>query len=253
MFLRLAKIPYVLALDMGPNRVTGRWPTITLPEGTIVSDRQRIIEVLSRRYDVDLDAYLNSDQMATGVALRRVLESSTYHCLIRFRWVDNIEWLKSQMSFPVPSVLKSFVFWRIQRDTIRALSHHGNGDMTNREYHTVFLADLRYVANVLGDKKYLFGDTLTTFDCVAFGILSSMVLPEGQRCSAMEFVRDDPRLSAYVKRVSDEVFPDLKELTSPRLAGITQSNYSLQRALPALLLVGFSIVVLSLRYPFLSL
>ena len=214
-FLRLAKIRYDVSIGRGGSN--GRAPSAVLrppqagAQEMTVDDSQRIIETVKRVFSITIDDHLTPEQIVLGEALRQVLETSMYFCITRQRWVDNPKWMKAHLELAAPGFLRGVIFSKIRSSVIETLDIHSNGDMSNEEYNRVFLNDMKFVAYVLGEKTFLFGDSPTSYDCVAYGMIGS-ILKAGLPCLAHQYMKDSPSLVSYVERMENLLFPDLANL-----------------------------------------
>jgi hypothetical protein len=209
-FLRLAKIPYESRTDMKTCK-TGTWPWAEL-NGETICDSQNIIETCTKHFNVQLGPKLTNHQQCVQTALRRVLEQSTYFHLVRDRWVDQFELLLKYYNIPgLPAIIKKLACGYFRKNIIKMLNLQGSGDMSQDEYHAAYVADVKCVAEFLGDQKYIFGDEVTELDCTVFAFLANIAVPEFPS-PARDYVRGNKKLMAYIRRVADRAFPECEAL-----------------------------------------
>src|SRR5688572_20325368 len=80
-WLRLADIPYEQAFEDNPRKAPkGKSPWIEL-DGQKIGDSEIIINLLGKRYGVDLDAGLTPEQNGIGHAWRRTFEEHFHQVL----------------------------------------------------------------------------------------------------------------------------------------------------------------------------
>ena len=223
LFLRLAKIPYEIHIltdfSISP---TGNVPFIVYNKD-VVPDSAFIMEYLTDKHvGVDLNKDLTAEQQAIGNAVVRMMTNSFRFGIYRSLFVDEHASLTPLFAslMNIPLIVAKFGVSKIRQSTIQMLNKVGHGDWTDKQYRREFQRDMESIATILGDKPFLFGENVTTFDCVVVAALSAFFNVSEFQTPEMEFLRRHAKLSAYVKRVIERAFPDLAELTSP--AGIAR-------------------------------
>ena len=195
-FMRLAQIPYETVYTMIPrSSPTGRLPYIVL-NGEVTCESAFIIERLKKHFKVDPDSWLSPEQHATGLAARRLLEDNMNWCEKRFVMVDNGEAAFRTLSKDIaaPKILVRIMFRKLRKHIIEVLNTQGTGDLTNEQYHAMWLQDIVAFETLLGTKKFLLGDKPTSYDCAALASLFSNLKIQEITCPALEHLRSSPRL-----------------------------------------------------------
>lgn len=200
--LRIARVPYRLNAVANP----GSAPRAKLPymeDGQdIVPDSEHIIAYLKAVRGIDLDAQLTPQQLAQSHALQRMLEERLYWVIVYSRWVDpaNKGVVLDKFFHVVPALVRGLVFRKALKSTKAALHHHGLGRHTPDEIYGFAARDLEAVENMLGEGPFLFGQTPTLADAVAFAALTNILTPSfNSRLKDMLLVR--PRLVEFEARM----------------------------------------------------
>lgn len=216
-FLRLANIPVKLVTGGKMSPVAGRCPWVKLhrADGTtlVIEDSQRVIKELTVEFDVKMDASLTEQQRVLGEAVTRIAENTIYQCLVRNRWVDHFDTCAREYFIPLPDAVKRFVMKLVRnKSIIPMLNAHGNGDLSDAEYHAVYVDGVKFIAQTLGSNQFLLGTSHpTSYDSVAYGFLSSLIdapFPS----PAKSFAASNSIIAAYVRRIEALAFPDMKTL-----------------------------------------
>ena len=78
--------------------------------------------------------------------------------------------------------------------------------------------DLTAISQLLGDQKYLFGDTMTTVDCSLFGHLAQFYYVRLQDYPHKDFLLEKcTNLVEYIKRIEKELWADWEEQCKPEV------------------------------------
>uniref|UniRef100_A0A0B7A2G2 GST C-terminal domain-containing protein n=1 Tax=Arion vulgaris TaxID=1028688 RepID=A0A0B7A2G2_9EUPU len=213
-YLRVAKIPYINKFDRKPG------PKKKLPwiqyNDQVVPDSQLCIQFLNTQKNVNLNKHLTPDQVAVGHLLRKTSEESLYWTLLMWRLG-----LATSGNLYKKLGLPSFVVWYMYRAAKPKLWTQGIGRFSQAEVMQIMDDDLKAISQILGEKKFLFGDKLedvTEFDCALFGQLCQLVwqVPD---CPVSGDITDKfPNLVKYCEEMKSAFWPDWDErlLHSPR-------------------------------------
>ncbi len=183
-FLREAGIAYEVApfhfkrsFAKAPK---GKLPFIEDEDGTVLGDSSLIIERLSRRHGIDLDAPLDDRHRGISLGFRRMLDEHLYWVGVYSRWLDE----------PGFSVISRSLFaglWRPMRPFVAALARRrveaalraqGIGRHTRDEIYAFGKEDLRALSDLLGDDNYFFaGNRPTSLDLWAHAFVAEIVAP----------------------------------------------------------------------------
>ena len=178
-WLKLAGLPYqVVALRNPGQGPKGKLPFIEDDDGSLVADSSLIIERLSRRRGIDLDAGLGPGERAHALALQRLFEDHLYFVVVWSRWLDPEGWrsfgpaLFQGIPPPLQQAIAAFVRRRLRGD----LRAQGLGRHSPAEIYAMGRADLEAIAILLGARPFVFGERPTTIDAIAYGFLANILL-----------------------------------------------------------------------------
>ena len=219
-FLRIAKIPYIAHLSMDAISLS---PTERLPfisyNGELVADSEFIIQYLTKKFDVKLDSSLSPEQHAQGLQVRRQVESFVSWGMYRSLWVDNAKVMAKLIieSMGAPALLVNWILMpQFRKGTIKMLNTVGHGDLTNEQYKSEFLRDLRALELQLSKKAFLLtDDSPTSYDCAVYNYLS-IISAVDMSTEAFAFVRNSRPIQEYVARMNRIAFPDMATITDTK-------------------------------------
>lgn len=202
-WLRLAGVPYERRDGGNPLQAPkGKIPYVEL-DGVRMGDSQLIVEELTRRHAVSLDAGLGPGEAAVGRAFRRMLEEGTYFCTLWLRWVDDEGWKEQYPAFKAlfPAVIAPIALPMI-RSTVRKGAHaQGTGRHAREAIIAMARADLEAVEAQLGDQPYFLGDLPRSVDATVYAFLTAIQTHPGT--TAVHEAARAPRLLAYTARIRE--------------------------------------------------
>ncbi|CAH1788160.1 unnamed protein product [Owenia fusiformis] len=197
-YLRVANIPYQSKFGIKMSS-KGKCPWIE-HRGTSIADSQFCIEYLNKEYNVNLNAHLNDEQRAISRSFKSLLEDSLVWTMIH-RWLWNEE---MRTLLKIPRVL----WWVVKRSVRKASWAHGMGRHSPDEIAEIARKNMDAISNLLGSKKYMFGDEVSELDCIAFGVLGQ-ALWQMQGCPHERFITQDFRnLTDYLNRMKTTYWGD---------------------------------------------
>jgi glutathione S-transferase len=176
-YLRIANIPFQAVVDATPFKAPkGKLPWIEHEEQRI-ADSGFIIEYLAIRFDCDPNRGLSAAERAVARALRRLIEENLYWTMVYDRWMveDNWRSFRDVVLSRVPVPVRSVIAPVARRGVRRQLHGHGIGLHSQDEIHAIGLGDIAAVADFLGDKPFLMGETASEIDAIAYGFLANIV------------------------------------------------------------------------------
>jgi glutathione S-transferase len=131
-------------------------------DGERIGDSEFNIELLSKRYGVDLDAGLSSEQKAIGLAWRRAFEEH-FHQVLEWELFEHpagATYMRERMRSSMPPVIGPLVFSMLRSHLqlyARGLARHTPDIIAAKGR-----ADVDALAAFLGDKPFLLGQFLET-------------------------------------------------------------------------------------------
>ncbi|MGD9603216.1 MAG: glutathione S-transferase family protein [Gammaproteobacteria bacterium] len=214
MWLRLARLPYELHYVPWPQMIE-RAPRRSVPwiedtDGEVIHDSQRIIDRLTAKRGVRLDAHLDTRARAQMRAWQRLLEDHYYWAgLVQMRWVEDHNWTiyKQELAAELPPSAEVDQFFQEIRDyLVGEFRGHAVGKMTVDEVRAVACEDLDALADWLGDSAYFMGARPTSIDAMLYACLLQTYLTP---CTSpvVTYARSKPSLEAYFRRLHAEHWP----------------------------------------------
>ncbi|XP_054618634.1 failed axon connections homolog [Dunckerocampus dactyliophorus] len=171
-YLRMVDLPYQNYFD-GKLSPQGKMPWIEYNhEQACGSDF--IIDFLEERLGVSLNKSLSLQERAVSRAVTKMVEEHFYWTIAYCQWVDNLE--ETQKMLSVSGPLSELLKWILSHVTggivKREMYGHGMGRYSKEEVYALMEKDMRTLATLLGNKKYLMGSKISTVDATVFGHLA---------------------------------------------------------------------------------
>jgi len=215
-WLNLAGIFYEQAFQddtrKGPK---GKNPWIEL-DGERIGDTEIIIDLLGKRFGVDLDHDLAAEQRALGHAWRRTFEEHFHQVLEWELFVHpaGAAYMKARLEAKMPPVIGTLAFNMMRSHMRKQLHARGLARHSPHIVEEKGCADVDALAAFLEGRLYLVADRATSFDAAVFGLLAPMVYWPMQTPVA-QHVRSVPSIKAYVDLMKQRCFGD-SEIPVPR-------------------------------------
>ena len=212
LYLRIAEIPYKVSPMSRSQAPKGKIPYVLL-DGKLLGDSQIIIEELEKRLTAEgkpaLDAGMPARDVATARFMRRALEEGFYFIGMYTRWKTDDGYAATRDEFK--KFIPGFVVPLVRRDIQKKLHQQGTGRHNLEEVTAMGCADLDAVAEVLGDRAFLYGDKPRTVDCTLYAFLEAVLgfpIDSGLKQRALSH----GNLVAFRKRVRERWWKDLPAL-----------------------------------------
>jgi glutathione S-transferase len=206
-WLELAKIPYEQVIEDDPRKgPKGKNPWIKF-DGEIIGDTELIIELLSKRYGVDLDSGLNNEQKAIGLAWRRTFEEH-FHQVLEWELFEHplgAAYMKEMMLPKMPPLVGPLIFSMLRTKLREQLYARGIGRHTPEVVEAKGRANIDGLAVFLRDKPFLLGEQPTTTDTAVFGLLAPVVYWPMQTPVA-SYAKSLEKLTGYCDRMRARCF-----------------------------------------------
>lgn len=206
--LKMAGLAYERVSAIPPQAPNGKLPYID-DHGEAVSDSTFIRAHVERKYSVDLDAGLDSRQRAQAWAIERLLEDHLYFAMVWFRWIDPDNFAKGPAHFAdsAPEADRAQLRHDMQARKASDLHAQGIGRHAPERIAELGERSIDALAQLLGDKPYLMGESPSGVDATAFGVLASVFAPLFDT-PLRRAVEVRPNLVAYVARMMQRYYPD---------------------------------------------
>lgn len=254
-FMRLAQIPYKRHVCNSPMMSpTGRLPLI-IHNGQCIADSELIIEYLTGAFQVGMDASLTKEQRATAQAVRVALDYAILPAIERTIYCENprpyitfaVEGIK------LPQFLTPVICAIVAGSLKRHFRITGLGAYSREQYEELLNRNVEALIGMLDNNDYLLGTPApTSVDCAVYGALQPLFrlyhlcpppppLPKRHRVNdageeipdefeddvdddqvppllseVMDRFLSNPKMNAYIDRITALAFPDMEELLCPR-------------------------------------
>ncbi|MGB1016875.1 MAG: glutathione S-transferase family protein [Nannocystaceae bacterium] len=209
-FLKLAGIAYESEANADPRKAPkGKVPWIEDGE-RVLGDSSFIVDYLTTKHNVQLDARLTASQRGAAHCLKRMLTETFYWYIIQARWIEPQNWALYRQYFLriLPPVVGTLMLPMIRKSVKSKIKSHGIGLHTRDEIWQMCRADIDALAGVLGEQDYFFGDTLTSVDGDVYTFISGLLFPPFET-PGRSYLQEQEKLIAHCRRVHDRVFPEV--------------------------------------------
>lgn len=205
--LQLAGLSYRKQQARPQQSPKGQVPFIS-DDGYLVADSTFIRAYLEQKFDFDLDEGLSPVERAQAWAVERMIENHFGWTMAYTRWLMPENFAKGPAHFfddapeGVREELRGQVLERVG-DALRAV---GVGRHAPNEIFDLGDRSLASLSEILGEKRFLFGDRPVSVDAAAFAMLAATMTPffaSPLRERALEYLN----LRAYVDRSMALFYP----------------------------------------------
>lgn len=179
-------------------------------EGVTVTDSTLIRWHIERKYGVAFDAALDPRQRALAWAVERMCEDHLYFALLALRWIDDDNFrdgLGRHMFAAVPLAVRPLAKVVLRRMNRKRLAGHGLARHDTGDLERLAMRDLDALAALVGDQRYLGGDTPCAADATLFGILTAIITPP-LRSPIIAAARGHANLVGYCDRIISRYFEE---------------------------------------------
>lgn len=188
-----------------PSRMPhGKLPVAIWDDETIADSH--LIQAALERAGADFYPDCSPEARAKGQAIMRMIEDWPYHALVYDRWVHEDGWAIFRAAFfsGMPSMLRNPVGDMIRKSVRRGLERHGIARCTDAERMALVGRDLAALAEFLGERPFVLGDTATAVDAACLAVLGAIRnLP--METPLRHRIRSDKRIMLYLDRC-DQAF-----------------------------------------------
>jgi len=206
-WLKLAGIPYEQVHEDNPRKgPKGKNPWIEF-EGERIGDSELIIEILSQRYGIDLDAGLSEEQKAVGLAWRRTFEEH-FHQILEWELLVHpagASFMRRSLTSKMPPAFGPVLFAILRSHIQKQLHARGIARHPPEVIAAKGRADVEALACFLKDRPFLLSEKPCTADTAIFGLLAPMVYWPMQTPVASH-IKSLPTLVGYCDRMQRQCF-----------------------------------------------
>lgn len=206
--LKMAGLVYDRASVIPPQAPNGKLPFIN-DHDEVVSDSTFIRAHIERKYGVDLDEGLDACQRAQAWAIERLLEDHLYFAMVWFRWIDPENFAKGPAHFAdgAPEADREQLRHDMQARKAVELHAQGLGRHTPARIAVLGERSIDALAQLLGGKPWLMGETPGGVDATAFGMLACVATPFFDT-PLRRAVEAHPNLIAYIAHMMRRYYPE---------------------------------------------
>jgi len=208
MLLGLGGLPY-RCVRGNPFRAPKRLLPFIEDDGLRVADSTLIRFHLEKKYGIDFDAALDTEQQAVAWVVERMCEEHLYFAMLESRWLDRANFengLGRYMFDAVPMPVRPLAKAMLRRMNARRLSGQGIGRHNRDEIAALVTRDIEALAVLVGDRPHLMGDAPCGADATVFAFVTAILTPplDTPLRAAMAA---HANLVAYRDRMSSRYFP----------------------------------------------
>jgi glutathione S-transferase len=180
-----------------------------IDDGQVIEDSTFIRWHFEAKTGRDLDAGLSPEQRGAAWMIGTSLENRLSQIMACERWLIDTNFDKGPRQFfmDVPEAMRAAVIEQVRGDFVRTMQGAGFARFTRAEQMRLARADIAAVADLLGDKPFLFGDEPTAADASAAAVLVS--------CNTRFFeselpdlIAAHPSLVGYLDRMNARFFAE---------------------------------------------
>lgn len=201
-WFRLAGVEHEMRPLTGPPRSrSGKIPYIERADGSVLSDSERVIALLSEERGVDLDADFDPESLSRVHVLRRMLEEHTYFVGLFERFIKPEGWARSATDYfrHLPPIIRWLLPRIVRRRTRRNLHGQGLGRHPCEVIEEKGRSDVRALASALGAREYILGARPCNADATVAAFLWAFTCNPFPSVLGDE-VRAHDNLTAYLER-----------------------------------------------------
>lgn len=214
-WLRMAGLPCETRVGDLRKMPGGKLPAVTLDDGRLMGDSQRIIEHLAALHHDPLgEARWTAGERATARAWRALFETDLYFVTMHHRWIPDAGFAllrpalaQSMRQMGVPGFVLPLLLGRVRAQVRSQLRGQGTGRMTTEQIAEHGIAAYAAVAEQLRERPFMLGDRPSALDATAFGFLHSLLVPPFAS-PLKDFVAGQPQLVAYHQRLHQQYWPE---------------------------------------------
>jgi glutathione S-transferase len=216
--LKMSGLPYRTDRTGFRKAPKGKLPYID-DAGEIIADSTFIRWHLEKKYGINFDRGLTSEQRAIAWAFEKMAEEHLYWALVHGRWIDDTNFAKGPAQFfrGVPAPMRPFVTTMVRRKVRQMLYGQGTGRHSLQEIAALAARSLDAMADFLGPKPFFMGNEPTGVDATMFAFTAGMLCPHFDILARSAAERHE-NLRRYVGRMTARFYPDLTEVAGCKAA-----------------------------------
>lgn len=207
-FLKIAGLEYesISGQQHMKKAPKGKLPFID-DAGEKIGDSRAIIEYLTEKYSIDIDAHLDTQQKASAYLFEKSLDENLYWCLVWSRWIHEESWqvVKDKFFKGIPFPISAIIPKVLRKKVKKALHAQGMGRHSEQEIITIANQSFQALSDLLAENSYFFNDKISTFDASAYAFISSFTHADVDN-EINNKAKSHQNLVAYIDRIKLEYF-----------------------------------------------
>ena len=203
-YLKLAGINFEIVPTMNPAGAPKKKFPYIEDQGKKIPDSSFIIDYLKNQYGDALDKSLSAEQKAQGRAIQHLLEYSLNYVMMYSRWFDDAGWkiyeglFFAGLPFPMDKVIPG----QARKGVRKFLTAQGTARHSRDELYSIGKKDIDALSELLGKKPFFLGDSVSSVDCSAFGVLNNIIHSPASELPLQQYARTKSNLTEYVERMN---------------------------------------------------
>jgi glutathione S-transferase len=187
--------------------------------GERVADSTFIRWHLERKYQIDFEKGLSTEQRAIGWAFEKMAEDNLYWALVDARWFNDANFAKGPKEFfqKIPAPLRPLMIAFIRRQLKRTLYGQGMGRHNHTEIVALGTRSIAAIAEFLGTKPFFMGSEPTGVDAAIFAFVAGTLCPHFDTPLRTTAERHN-NLRYYIGRMTARYYPEFGEIAGCRAA-----------------------------------
>lgn len=184
------------------------FPNAKLPvlkhDGKVIADSFFIQKYIENELGKNMDTHLSSSEHAQGFAFSKMMEEYLYWPLLIERWLVDENWEKLKVVYfsAIPAMIRPLATAMIRKGVKKSAMGHGMGRHSFEDVYLLGVHGIKAVADFLGDKKFLFGDKVSSYDATAYGFLYNIISCDLNPKLQSE-IKQHSNILAYCDRVAE--------------------------------------------------
>jgi glutathione S-transferase len=216
--LRMANLPFEkhpMSFSKAPK---GKIPYIEDGDG-LLGDTTLIRWHLEKKYQVDFDKSLTTEQRAIAWAFEKMAEDHLYWCTVYTRWMDDANFDSGPRVFfkAAPAPMRPLVTAMVRRQVRKSLHGQGTGRHSATEIFELGSRSLQAISDYLGGKPFVMGAEPAGVDATIFAFVISAMCPLFISPLQQAAASHD-NLRSYVGRMTARFYPEFSELAGCKAA-----------------------------------
>lgn len=216
--LRMSKLPFEKAPMSFSKAPKGKIPYIE-DDGELLGDSTLIRWHLEKKYGIDFDKGLTTEQRATAWAFEKMTEDNLYWAIVHTRWMDDSNFERGPREFfkAAPAVIRPLVVAMVRRRVGKSLHSQGMGRHSTKEIAELGSRSLQAIADYLGSKPFFAGAEPSGADATLFAFVVGAMCPVF-KSSLQEAAASHDNLRRHVGRMIARFYPELGEIAGCKAA-----------------------------------